>query len=227
MTKAGQIRSACLHAFRSAGKACLWAGLILLSACGLWSHPRLPRPTFSPNGEPLVGAGWPAHCGDALDAWFDRADANHDGRLTLAEFEADAVRQFGVMDLRHDGKITAAELSTYRQSVMGGRYASISTPEAGARPRGTIGDSEGREGAGFPGEGRRRHDEGAMPRPDSSGTMPADQPDPVMSADTDLDGSVTLEEFRALVRQNFADLDRDHAGSIAKDDVRKLCRGED
>jgi hypothetical protein len=207
--------------------ACIASTLAILSACGLWGRPHLPRPTFSPNGEPLVGPQWPASCGDALDAWFDRADTNHDGALTMAEFEADAVRQFNAMDLRHDGKVTAAELSTYRQSVMGNRYASISTPEAAARRRARDEDDSGDRGGGYSGESRRRRDDSSMPAPDSKGTMPADQPDPVMSADTNLDGSVTLDEFRILVHQNFADLDRDHTGSIGKSDVRRLCRGSD
>jgi Ca2+-binding EF-hand superfamily protein len=158
-----------------------------------------------------------------MDAWFDRVDTDHDGKMTLAEMEADAVRQFNVMDLRHDGKVTAAEVAAYRQKVMGGRYASISTPEAGVRPRARDDDSEGGEA---PGE-RRRRDEESMPKPDASGVMPADRPDPVMSADTDLDGSVTLDEFRAYIHQNFADLDKSHSGSIDKDDLHHLCRGAD
>jgi len=205
------------------GSVCVAGALALLSACSLWGKSHPPRPVFSPNGEPLVGSQWPTACSDAMETWFDRVDTDHDGRLTMAEWEADAVRQFKAMDLRHDGKLTAAGLSTYRQSVMGSRYASISTPEAGARRRARDDDDSG----GYSGESRRRRDDSAMPAPDAKGTMPADQPDPVMSADTDLDGSVTLEEFLVLVRQNFADLDRDRTGSIDKSDVRRLCRGRD
>jgi len=192
-----------------------------LPGCSLLGldRPHLPRPVFSPNGEPLVGSGWPAHCDDAMDVWFDRIDSNHDGKLTLAEMEADAVRQFNVMDLRHDGKVSAAEVATYRERVMGTKYASFSTPEIAMKPRARESDEPR-----FPGEGGREDE--SMPRPDASGVMPADRPDPVMSADTDLDGSVTLDEFKTYVHQNFADLDRSHAGYIEKSDLHRLCRDE-
>jgi len=201
--------------------ACVVCLLALLPSCGLFgsSRPHLPRPVFSPNGEPLVGAGWPAHCADALDLWFDRVDTSHDGKMTLVEMETDAVRQFKVMDLRRDGKVTAAEIATYREKAMGGRYASYSTPEIAIRQRYHDEEADGGD--------RRRHEDESMPQADASGVMPADKPDPVMSADTDLDGSVTLDEFKVFVHQNFADFDKDHAGYITKDDLHTACRGED
>ena len=156
-----------------------------------------------------------------MDVWFDRVDANHDGKLTLAEMEADAVRQFNVMDLRHDGKVTVSEVAAYRERVMGNRYASFSTPEIAI---GRVRDTS--EEPRVPGETRHRDDD-SQPRPDTSGVMPADRPDPVMSADTDLDGSVTLDEFKTYVHQNFADLDRSHAGSIEKGDLHRLCKDDD
>jgi len=45
----------------------------------------------------------------------------------------------------------------------------------------------------------------------------------VMTADTDLDGSVTWEEFRALVSQNFAEYDKEHLGYITKDELHSVC----
>jgi Ca2+-binding EF-hand superfamily protein len=46
-----------------------------------------------------------------------------------------------------------------------------------------------------------------------------------MTADTDLDGSVTWDELRALVAQNFADFDKDHLGKITKSEVETMCKG--
>jgi Ca2+-binding EF-hand superfamily protein len=194
--------------------------LALLIVAGGCSRHEIPHPTFSPNGEPLVGAPWPGDCKDALGVWFDRIDTDHDGRLTLVELLADAQRQFKLMDLRHDGKVTAEELSTYRQKVMGGKYGVYSTRDA---------DRADEEWDDVPNGGRdvagsRRRDDRPSPRIDAFAAMSTDEPDPVMSADTDLDGSVTWDEFRVLVAQNFADLDKKHAGSITKDDVQTLCR---
>lgn len=73
------------------------------------------RMIYTPNGEPLLGGplGRPS-CEQAIGAWFDRIDSNHDGHVTKDEFLADARRQFDVMDLDHDGTITPAELDKYR-----------------------------------------------------------------------------------------------------------------
>jgi hypothetical protein len=93
------------------------------------------RLIFSPNGEPLSGGplGHPA-CGEAMDRWFDRVDANHDGWIDRDEFLADARAQFARMDLDHDGNITSDELATFRAPF-------TAQPRAGGgRPPGTDAD---------------------------------------------------------------------------------------
>ncbi|HET9149383.1 MAG TPA: hypothetical protein VFO61_02795 [Alphaproteobacteria bacterium] len=77
------------------------------------------RMLYSPNGEPLRGGslGRPS-CEKAMGAWFDRTDADRNGRVDRNEFVADARRQFAVMDLDHDGTITPAELDKYRAPYM-------------------------------------------------------------------------------------------------------------
>src|SRR3954469_19290295 len=57
---------------------------------------------ISPMGEPFRGT----HDGPApQDAWFDGADANHDGALSEDEMIADAARFFAALDQRKDGEI--------------------------------------------------------------------------------------------------------------------------
>ena len=202
--------------------------LLLLGALGACAGHNGPQPpTFSPNGEPLVAPQWPAECPDALDAWFDRMDTAHTGGLTHAQLEADALKQFKLMDLRHDGKVTAEELSKYRLAAMHGHYLSVSTP--GEFKFGRHSDDEDRPGDRLEDAGgdedNPHHRRGEDRRPvDAYAALVTDQPDPVMSADTDLDGSVTWDEFRALVAQNFAELDKDHAGAITKSEVETLCK---
>ena len=195
----------------------------LLSAChgDRGSRP----PTFSPNGEPLVGSAWPDKCEDALGAWFDRIDTSHSDEITLAQLEADALRQYQVMDLRHDGKVTAEELSKYRLATMGGHYLSVSTPDQKNVLARRDSDDERTNDLdrAFGDPERRRHGDDSPREIDAFSALVTDQPDPVMSADTDLDGSVTWDEFRALVAQNFADLDRAHKGAITKEEVQTRC----
>ncbi|RYD90304.1 MAG: EF-hand domain-containing protein, partial [Sphingomonadales bacterium] len=60
----------------------------------------------SPMGEPFRG-------GAAHDQWFDGADSNHDGALTLDEMQADAARFFALLDMRGDGEIDPQDIQHY------------------------------------------------------------------------------------------------------------------
>jgi hypothetical protein len=48
--------------------------------------------------------------GDGPDtAWFDSSDADHDGKITLAELSAQPLANFGRLDSDHDGILSVAE----------------------------------------------------------------------------------------------------------------------
>ncbi|WP_260928777.1 EF-hand domain-containing protein [Novosphingobium sp. 9] len=49
---------------------------------------------------------------DKMKAMFDAADTNHDGKITLAEWQAAGRRErgFNYIDANHDGAITLAEM---------------------------------------------------------------------------------------------------------------------
>jgi Ca2+-binding EF-hand superfamily protein len=53
-------------------------------------------------------AGKPIPAG-MVDSMFADADTDHDGRITLAEQKADALRSFDEADTDHDGRLTVAE----------------------------------------------------------------------------------------------------------------------
>lgn len=195
---------------------------VLAAIAGCSSDKGPQPPTFSPNGEPLLPPQWPEKCEDALDGWFDRMDPGHTGGISHAALLADAELQYKRMDLRHDGKVTAEELSKYRLAIMGGHYLSVSTPtERAIFGRGN--DEEARPGDRIDDAAGDNSHHGRQRSEDAFAALVSDQPDPVMSADTDLDGSVTWDEFRALVAQNFADFDKDHRGVITKSEVEHIC----
>ncbi len=50
-----------------------------------------------------------------------------------------------------------------------------------------------------------------------------DRPDPVMSADVNLDNRVTQEEFQAQAARTFASLDRNRDGHLSRDEVAATC----
>jgi hypothetical protein len=187
----------------------LFLGTASLGACGgdRARDERGPPPApISPNGEPLVAGGAGVSCEAALGQWFDTADLNHDGALDEAEFMADAMRWFAVMDTNHDGAVTPDELTALRLKL---------SPPTAPPKRGSDEDrAERSERGGFLGFG------GRSPRRTS------ERPDPVMSADVNLDNRVTAEEFQAQASRVFAGLDRKHDGRLSKDEVMVGCQAQ-
>jgi len=184
-------------------------GAAALGACGGGRDrtERGPPPTpISPNGEPLVAGGTGASCEMVLGQWFDAADLNHDGILDSAEFLADAMRWFAVMDINHDGAVTPDELTTLRLKLV----PPVAPPKRGSEEE----RAERGDRGGFLGFGER------SPR------RPSERPDPVMSADLNLDNRVSAEEFRAQSERVFAGLDRKRDGRLAKDEVMVGCQAQ-
>ena len=80
----------------------------------------------SPMGEPFYAAG----TANALQAWFNQADQNHDGVLTVEEMQGDAERFFATLDTNHDGEIDPDEITHYEDVVApGGRTGLLDLPE--------------------------------------------------------------------------------------------------
>jgi hypothetical protein len=185
-------------------------GTVSLGACGGGrSEPERPPAPVSPNGEPLVSGGPGVACEAVLGQWFDAADLNHDGGLDAAEFMADAVRWFGVMDTNRDGSVTPDELTTLRLKL---------TPPLAPPVRGSDADRA---------ERRRERDRGGfLGLGEDTPHLSADRPDPVMSADTNLDNRVTAEEFQAQATRMFGGLDRNRDGRLTKDEVLVGCQAK-
>lgn len=106
---------------------------------------------LSPSGEPFRGP-------DGEAAWFAGADTDHDGTLTLAEFRADAMRFFKVLDANHDGVIDGSENQVFETriapEILGiGREDPEDAPRKGGGDDGPPGGGMGRGGGGMGGPG--------------------------------------------------------------------------
>ncbi|WP_265269049.1 EF-hand domain-containing protein [Sphingomonas lycopersici] len=178
---------------------------------------------FSPMGEPF-------RVEHPDKAWFAGADTNHDGRLDRAEFRADALRFFHVLDRNNDGEIDPDEIDIYENRIApeirvrdagGGRPAASSGGHGGGRGGGRGGGGHRGGGGGFGGggPGGRGGSESAS-RPTSSQAQGAARwsyiglPEPVTAADTNLNRGVDTSEFLAAADQRFMLLDRNSDGVI-------------
>jgi hypothetical protein len=209
------------------------------------NEPDRPRPPrvqlfISPAGEPFRGA-------NGLAAWFAGADTDRDGSLRYAEFEADAMRFFKVLDANHDGVIDAFEIQAYERERVPEIGADALEEGYGINPRGRGG---GQGGGGQGGGGRRGGDgggggggsrrgggqSGQATQPITPPTPPADvqpragregaarfgllnEPQPVANADEDVDGRVSLTEWKHATQRRFDRLDRAKTGKLILSDL--------
>lgn len=157
---------------------------------------------LSPSGEPFRGGRDEPY---ASAKWFAQADADHDGVLTPAEFTADAERAFRRYDTNGDGVIDGIETAAYEDKVAPEILPRIANLSAG----------EGMDTTLFGGRGRQGGERGARgrPRPARAGDRAQqgaglfgllDEPEPVTAADADLDGRITLAEWRRRTERRFA-----------------------
>jgi hypothetical protein len=174
---------------------------------------------ISPMGEPFRAGRDEAY---PIDAWFNRADANHDGGLSEDEFVADAVAFFHKVDLNGDGMIDGAEVSSYEQNIA----PEILPRVAGLTARDIPPLPAPRE-LGEPGQQQQAQQQSESPRRVGPPITGADfysliqEGEPVASADTDFDGKVTLAEFKGAARRKFGELDLNHDGRLDRSELKK------
>ena len=192
---------------------------------------------ISPMGEPFrskPGETKPE------EAWFAQADANHDGKITLAEFTADAGRFFKTLDTNKDARIEAEEIQHYEDFIA---PETISGGDFGAEAAGG-----GHQGGARHGRSRRRDgvsrdtqtaaDEDNVtntyltpPNDYDEGNMGAarfsyfDMPEPLSAADANFDRTITPREYVDAARQRFIALDANHDGLLTRDELPKLGGG--
>jgi hypothetical protein len=186
---------------------------------------------ISPSGRPYrakADAPYP------IVDWFRKADADGDGRLTRAEFIADSMAFFTLLDRNSDGVISPQELAFYEQRIAPevlGMRVDVGAGVQRAKP--LIWRTQGLPGVGGMG-GRVYQPESVSgsqtaPDPGSSGDLDAegtprsrpydasgagaspysffDEPEPVAAADVTFRGLVRKSDYQTLAEAHFGTLD--------------------
>jgi hypothetical protein len=228
-----------MKSFRIAGVLLLGAGL--LTACASDGPPGRGGPPdgaaggrraqifISPAGEPYR----PEDGAQPMRQWFDRADLNHDGLLTAAEFDADQLRFFAIVDLDKDGVISSVEVRNYEENIAPEILAANERADLQTVPEEPIpGDvariPNGRNGGGQGGGGRGGRGGPLMTgggfvengRQGAGRFGLINEAEPLRAADADFDYKVTLAEWLAASARRFGLLDTNKDGKIAFSELR-------
>jgi hypothetical protein len=158
---------------------------------------------INPDGEPFRGP-------DGRGAWFARADADHDGAITPAEFRADALLFFRVLDANHDGVVDGAENQVYEREIAP-EITRLSIDQSPPGGRGERGGSRRPGGQGGERAGGRKGP-GGVGREGAARFGLLNEPQPVRGADANLDYRITADEWVRAAARRFALLDRSGDG---------------
>ena len=155
---------------------------------------RLGRGFLSPMGEPFFGRRVGE---DGLVVWFAGADADHDGSLTADEMAADAERFFKVLDVDQDGEIGPDEIERYETQIAPQVRVRAAMENTRTGGNGTAETNAGRYGL-------------------------LQIPEPVITADTNFNRGVSLDEFRQAAISRFQLLDTSRTGRLSLSQLQSI-----
>jgi hypothetical protein len=180
---------------------------------------------ISPMGEPFRGQ---ADRSAGLQAWFTQADKDKSGWLSVQEVNDDAARFFAVLDSVKDGEIDPDEITVYENQLApeirlmrlmaGGNGGNSRREQGGSGHRGS--DSGQYDDFGGRVSGPARADRPTQGLKGAGRYGLLNIPEPVSSADSNLNRGVSLAEFQKAATARFVLLDTNGDGKLTLDELQ-------
>ena len=181
------------------------------------THPVL---FVSPAGKPYRANMMP-DLPHPVRTWFQSADRNDDGEISLPEFRADFEEVFGEYDSDGNDQIDAFEVRHYEQNILPELHSAGSViGRGGADGRRGAGRGKNRGGRGQRGRGGKKRSEGVGKKLAARsvggaarfGLLPIYHP--LLDADADMSWRVSKAEFMKAADNRFRYLDAVQTGTL-------------
>ena len=183
-------------------------------------------PFISPMGEPFRAR---STADDTLARWFQLADRNHDGVLTVDEMQADANRFFATLDENNDGELDPDEIASYEYNVAPDVQVMSRTKRAQGDAAAPDAHQTGLDGEPLSRKGRDQRGWDEARQLGLGGSLQGaarysllNLPEPVAAADTDFNRGVSRAEFREAAVERFRLLDKSHKGRLELADLQAM-----
>ncbi|PXA83529.1 hypothetical protein DMC47_43030 [Nostoc sp. 3335mG] len=162
--------------------------------------PPFAKVYIAPMGEPVRTDGFT----DPMKKWFDQADADHDGKVTPAELQADSDRFFTTLDKDKSGELDPQEMSDYENVVA--PEIKLYQPGQDVKPR----------------TGKQRHEAKRAARSRANYEAPygaglwasLNVPEPIAAADYDLNRGISRAELAQAATNRWPLLDPQGLGYL-------------
>lgn len=183
-------------------------------------------PFISPMGEPFRAR---STADDTLSRWFQQADRNHDGALTVDEMQADADRFFSTLDANDDGELDPDEIASYEYDIAPDVQVMSRTKRAQGEASLPNPHPVGLDGQPLSRKGREQRGRDEARLLGLGGSLQGaarysllNLPEPVAAADTDFNRGVSRAEFRQAAVERFNLLDNHHSGRLLLSDLQAM-----